>query len=52
VINQEYEDITAVASVMADQHGGPIDVFAHSYGATCTLGAAARGAAFRRVVLY
>lgn len=52
VINHEYDDIAAVASVLADQHGGPIDVFGHSYGATCTLGAAARGAAFRRVVLY
>lgn len=51
-ITHEYDDIAAVASAMADQHGGPIDVFGHSYGATCTLGAAARGAAFRRVVLY
>jgi pimeloyl-ACP methyl ester carboxylesterase len=51
-ISQEYDDIAAVAAVLAEEQGGPIDVFAHSYGATCALGAAARGAAFRRVVLY
>lgn len=51
-IGQEYDDIAAVAALLAEQQGGPIDVFAHSYGATCALGAAARGTAFRRVALY
>jgi pimeloyl-ACP methyl ester carboxylesterase len=51
-ISDEYDDVTAVARALADQHGGPIDVLGHSYGATCTLGAAARGAPLRRVVLY
>jgi len=51
-ISQEYDDIAAVAALLAEQQGGPIDVFAHSYGATCALGAAARGALFRRAAFY
>jgi len=51
-IEQEYGDIGAIAGDLAQQHGGPVDVFAHSYGATCALGAAARGAPFRRLALY
>lgn len=51
-IDQEYDDIATVATKLADLHGAPIDVFAHSYGATCTLGAAASGAPFRRLALY
>jgi pimeloyl-ACP methyl ester carboxylesterase len=51
-ITAEYDDITAVARLLAAEHGGPVDVFAHSYGATCTLGAAAGDAPFRRIVLY
>ena len=42
-ISKEYDDIAAVAASLAAEEGGPVDVFAHSYGATCTLGAAARG---------
>ena len=41
-IEREYDDITAVADALADRHRTPVDVFAHSYGATCTVGAAAR----------
>jgi pimeloyl-ACP methyl ester carboxylesterase len=48
---KEYEDVIAVAKSVA-REDGPLDVFGHSYGATCALGAAARGAPFRRVVLY
>jgi pimeloyl-ACP methyl ester carboxylesterase len=51
-IKDEYDDIAAVAWTLADEQGGPVDVVGHSFGATCVLGAAARGAAFRRVVLY
>src|SRR5260370_13362371 len=36
---------------LGDDQGGPVDVFGHSYGATCALGAAAR-APFRRIALY
>lgn len=51
-IEEEYDDVAAVAKALAEDAGGPIDVFAHSYGATCTLGAAAGSAPFRRMVLY
>jgi len=51
-LSKEYDDIAAVAASLAADEAGPVDVFAHSYGATCTLGAAARGAPFRRIALY
>ena len=51
-LSKEYEDVAAVAASLAASEGGPVDVFAHSYGATCTLGAAAQGAPFRRTALY
>jgi len=51
-LGKEYDDIAAVAAILAQEAGGPVDVFAHSYGATCALGAAARGAPFRRMALY
>jgi len=51
-LSQEFDDVAAVAASLADSTGGPPDVFAHSYGALCTLGAAARGAPFRRIALY
>jgi len=50
-LGQEYDDVVAVAAALADLDG-PVNVFAHSYGATCTLGAAAQGAPFRRIALY
>ncbi|HEV3268953.1 MAG TPA: alpha/beta hydrolase [Acidimicrobiales bacterium] len=49
---KEFDDIAAVANSLAERQGAPVDVFAHSYGATCTLGAAAQRAPFRRVALY
>ena len=51
-IADEFEDVTRVAQALAEDAGGPIDVFGHSYGATCALGAAGRAAPFRRAVLY
>jgi pimeloyl-ACP methyl ester carboxylesterase len=51
-LSKEYDDVAAVATGLADSSGRPADVFAHSYGALCTLGAAARGAPFRRIALY
>lgn len=51
-ISKEYEDVAAVAALLADGQGGPVDVFAHSYGATCALGAAAGTAPIRRAALY
>ncbi len=49
-LSREFEDVAAVAASMAD--GGPVDVFGHSYGAVCALGAAAKGAPVRRLALY
>lgn len=51
-LSQEFDDIAAVAASLADSTGSPPSVFAHSYGALCTLGAAARGAPLRRIALY
>lgn len=49
-LSREFEDVTAVAASLAG--GDPVDVFGHSYGATCALGAAASGAPVRRLALY
>jgi pimeloyl-ACP methyl ester carboxylesterase len=51
-LDSEYADVAAVAAVLADEQGGPVDAVGHSFGATCVLGAAERGAPFRRIVLY
>ena len=51
-LEKEYDDVAAVATSLADGSGRQADVFAHSYGALCTLGAATRGAPFRRIALY
>jgi pimeloyl-ACP methyl ester carboxylesterase len=48
---KEYADVTAAANYLAEA-GDPVDVFGYSYGATCTVGAAAGGAPFRRIALY
>jgi pimeloyl-ACP methyl ester carboxylesterase len=51
-IDAEYRDVAAVVSALAGEAGRPVDVFAHSFGATCTLGAAGGSPPLRRVVLY
>jgi pimeloyl-ACP methyl ester carboxylesterase len=51
-IDREFEDVAAVAAVLADETGGAIDVFGHSYGGRCALGAALRTDAIRRVISY
>jgi pimeloyl-ACP methyl ester carboxylesterase len=51
-LSKEFDDIAAVATRLAEEQGALIDVFAHSYGTTWTLGAAAHGAPFRRIALY
>ena len=51
-LSQEFDDVTAVAASLAARDGAPPDVFGHSYGALCSLGAAARGAPVRRIALY
>ena len=47
-IEQEFEDVAVVAASL----DGPVDLFGHSFGATVCLGAAARTANLRRLVLY
>jgi pimeloyl-ACP methyl ester carboxylesterase len=51
-LSKEFGDVAAVAASLAEAAGGPADVFAHSIGATVTIGAAARGAPLRRLALY
>jgi pimeloyl-ACP methyl ester carboxylesterase len=51
-LDREFADVAAVATALAGDQGGPVDVAGHSIGATCVLGAAALGAPFRRLALY
>ena len=51
-IDAEYADVLAVAEHLSSGHRRPIDVFGHSYGAVCALGAARLGAPLRRLALY
>ncbi|GAB3265223.1 alpha/beta fold hydrolase [Arthrobacter pigmenti] len=49
----ESADVAAVAAHLSKRYdGAPVDVFGHSYGALCALGAAAEGAPLRRIALY
>jgi pimeloyl-ACP methyl ester carboxylesterase len=49
-LSKEFVDVAAVAASLADD--GPVDVFGHSFGATCALGAVGLGAPVRRLALY
>lgn len=51
-IEREYDDLLAVTEHLAAHEPAQIDVMGHSIGATITLGAAARGARYRRITLY
>ena len=51
-IEREFEDIATVASVLAVEAGGPVDVFGHSYGGRSALGAALLTDDIRRVISY
>jgi pimeloyl-ACP methyl ester carboxylesterase len=51
-IEREFEDIVAVAGSIAAERGSQVDVFGHSYGGRCSLGAALRTDAIRRVICY
>lgn len=51
--DRELEDVAAVAAAVAELSGGPVDLFGHSFGGRCALGAAALvPASVRRVVSY
>ena len=47
-IEREFEDVAALANSV----GGPVDVFGHSFGAACVLGAAQQIPNLRRMILY
>ena len=51
-IEREFEDLAAVAAALAGEAGGPVDVFGHSYGGRCALGAALLTTDIRRVISY
>lgn len=51
-IEREFEDLAAVATALAQDAGTPVDVFGHSYGGRCALGAALLTADIRRVISY
>jgi pimeloyl-ACP methyl ester carboxylesterase len=51
-IEREFEDLATVAAALAEESDGPVDVFGHSYGGRCALGAALLTDAIRRVVCY
>jgi pimeloyl-ACP methyl ester carboxylesterase len=51
-IEREFEDVAVVASALAAEYGGPVDVFGHSYGGRAALGAALLTDSIRRVVCY
>lgn len=51
-IEREFEDVAAVAEAVASESGRSVDVFGHSYGGRCALGAALQTDAIRRVVSY
>ena len=44
--------MAAVVEALAEATDGPVDVFAHSYGATCSLGATRHVPPVRRLVVY
>jgi pimeloyl-ACP methyl ester carboxylesterase len=51
-IEREFEDVAAVAGVVAAEQGGPVDLVGHSYGGRAALGAALLTDSIRRVVSY
>ena len=51
-IEREYEDVAAVASELARDVDAPVDVFGHSYGGRCALGAALLTGDIGRLISY
>jgi pimeloyl-ACP methyl ester carboxylesterase len=51
-IEREFEDVAAVATILAETAGGPVPVFGHSYGGRAALGAALRTDSIDRVICY
>ena len=51
-IEREFEDLASVATALARETDGTVDVFGHSYGGRCALGAALLTADIGRVISY
>jgi pimeloyl-ACP methyl ester carboxylesterase len=51
-VEREFEDIAVVAAALARDAGRPVDVFGHSYGGRCALGAALLTRDIGRVISY
>jgi pimeloyl-ACP methyl ester carboxylesterase len=51
-IEREFEDVAAVAEAVAAERDGRVDVFGHSYGGRCALGAALLTDTIGRIVSY
>lgn len=51
-IEREFDDVAEMAEALAAATRGPVDVFGHSYGGRCVMGAALLTDSIRRVVAY
>jgi pimeloyl-ACP methyl ester carboxylesterase len=51
-IEREFEDLAAAASTLAGEARAPVDIFGHSYGGRCALGAALLTDDIGRVISY
>jgi pimeloyl-ACP methyl ester carboxylesterase len=49
---RESEDVAAVVDAVAEASGSPVDVYGHSHGGFCALGAAGLTTRIRRLALY
>jgi pimeloyl-ACP methyl ester carboxylesterase len=49
---REYEDVAAVVDAVASASGSAVDVYGHSFGASCALGAAMLTSNLRRLAVY
>lgn len=51
-IAREFEDVAAVVDAVADASGSAVDLYGHSFGASCALGGAALTSNVRRLAVY
>lgn len=51
-LEREFEDVATVIEDVADHAAAPVDVYGHSYGALCSLGAATLTTRIRKLVVY
>jgi pimeloyl-ACP methyl ester carboxylesterase len=49
---REFEDVAAVIDALAEEWGGPVDLYGHSYGGLCAFGGATSTENVRNLVLY